>query len=87
MLLPSGEKLASVSIDMFLVSLLRLFDLKLYKYISLFPCLEIVSAILYPLGWNVGEDAIPSNFGNLIGIVFKKGVITKTSDLLFLKDT
>ena len=27
------------------------------------------------------------NFGNLIGMVFKNGVITKTSDLLFLKET
>ena len=54
---------------------------------SLFPCFEIVKAILSPLGCHVGEEAIPSNFGNLIGIVFINGVITKTSDLLFLKET
>ena len=43
--------------------------------------------MLSPSGCQVGDDAIPSNFGNLIGIVFKNGVITKTSDLLFLKET
>ena len=39
-----------IPIDIFFVSLLRLLDLKLYKYMSLFPCFEIVSAILSPLG-------------------------------------
>ncbi len=51
------------------------------------PFLERVNAILLPSGCQVGEEAIPSNLGNLIGIVFKNGVITKTSDLLFLKET
>ena len=40
---------------------------------SLLPFFEIVNAMLSPSGCQLGEEAMPSNLGNFIDLIFKKG--------------
>ena len=40
---------------------------------SLFPFFEIVNAILSPSGCQLGEEAMPSNLGTVVDLIYRKG--------------